>query len=143
MYVARCLRPLAPPPPPPYHAPPTPHPHASVSLSTEVRFSPLSVADCTGGGYGGLPLLLYVQGNRRLIRDGEPRTSTSTVSHGSQALTAALFSVALRPQNHRIIRDGEPRTTTSTFTQLLSSTEPRCLTVYMHIRSRVVGAMLY
>ena len=65
-------------------------------------------------------VLLYVHRNRRLIRDGEPRTATSTFT---QLLSSELvFAEVLLyvHKNRRLIRDGEPRTATSTFTQVLS-----------------------
>ena len=56
----------------------------------------------------------------RTIRDGEPRTSTSTVTQllcsGTPLVHCCVTSTEIRT-----IRDGEPRTATSTFTQLLSS----------------------
>ena len=60
----------------------------------------------------------------RLIRDGEPRTATST-------FTQLLSSVSLHcvqvqccftsTETTRLVRDGKPRTATSTSTQFLSS----------------------
>ena len=54
------------------------------------------------------------------VRDGEPRTSTSTFTH-LQSSDPQWFSVALLVQSVRTIGDEEPRTATSTSTQLLSS----------------------
>ena len=58
----------------------------------------------------------------RTIRDGEPRTATSTFTASELCLK---FNVALHPQRPYIgtIMDGKPRAATSTFTQLLSSEE--------------------
>ena len=59
----------------------------------------------------------------RIIRDGEPRTSTSTFT---QLLNSPPTMVQVQccftpTETVRAIMDGEPRTSTSTFTQLLSS----------------------
>ena len=90
-------------------------------------------------------------GTMRIIRDGEPRTATSTFTQLLNYV-GSLFNVALRPQEPqgllwtrgpglthtqllrvavqccftstetiRVIRDGELRTATSTFTPLLTS----------------------
>ena len=63
----------------------------------------------------------------RIIRDGEPRTATSTFT---QLLNSELQPVQVQccftsTETVRTIRDGEPRTATSTFTQLLSSNKER------------------
>ena len=69
-------------------------------------------------------MLLYVHRNRRLIRDWEPRTSTSTSTPLLSSDSSMLLYVH---RNRRLIRDGEPRTATSTFTLLLSSVNSRLL----------------
>ena len=68
-------------------------------------------------------MLLYVHTETiSFIRDGEPRTVTSTFT---QLLNSEEFefNVARFTSTETIqtIRDGEPRTVTSTFTQLLNS----------------------
>ena len=76
--------------------------------------------------------------NMRLLRDGEPRTATSTFT---QLLRSALSrSVSLYVHRDHTIRDGEPRTATSTFTQPMSSgPSPQQLhslpTVSIHFRA--------
>ena len=66
----------------------------------------------------------------RTIRDGEPRSATSTFT---QLLgSVSLFRVQVQccfmsTETERTIRDGEPRTATSTFTQLLRSEERTAL----------------
>ena len=54
----------------------------------------------------------------KLIRDGEPRTSTSTYTQLPSSDVQCCFTST---KNIKLIRDGEPRTSTSTFTQLLTS----------------------
>ena len=55
----------------------------------------------------------------RTIRDGEPRTSTSTFT---QLLTRSLLQCCFTSsETVRTVRDGEPRTSTSTVTQLILS----------------------
>ena len=54
----------------------------------------------------------------RAIRDGEPRTATSTFTHLLRSVLQCYFAST---ETIRAIRDGEPMTATSTFTQLLSS----------------------
>ena len=70
---------------------------------------------------------------RHTIKDGEPRTSTSTFTQPrSSQPTHFFFNVALRPQRpyrlsvmespgRKTIKDGQPRTSTSAFTQPRSS----------------------
>ena len=70
-------------------------------------------------------MLLYVHRNRRLVRDGEPRTATSTFTQLLRPMCACHVVVVVVEvllylhRNRRLIGDGEPRTATSTFTQLL------------------------
>ena len=54
----------------------------------------------------------------RTIRDGEPRTATSTSTQLCREQVQCCFTST---ETIRTISDGEPRTATSTFTQLLSS----------------------
>ena len=54
----------------------------------------------------------------RLIRDGEPKTATSTVTQLLSSLLQCCFTFT---ETIRLIRDGEPKTATSTLTQHLSS----------------------
>ena len=58
----------------------------------------------------------------RTIRDGEPRTATSTFTQllSSDMLIQVKYC-STSTETIRTIRDGEPRTPTSIFTQLLSS----------------------
>ena len=65
-------------------------------------------------------MLLYVHRDLRTIRDGEPRTATSTFTQllSSDILDQCCFTAT---ETIRTVRDGEPRTATSTFTQLLGS----------------------
>ena len=57
------------------------------------------------------------------VRDGEPRTATSTftqpLSYENEQVQVQCFFMS--KETIRTIRDGEPRTATSTFPQLLSS----------------------
>ena len=58
----------------------------------------------------------------RLIRDGEPRTATSTFTQLLSSDRAVQVQCCFTsPETIRLIRDGEPRTATSTFSQLLST----------------------
>ena len=62
----------------------------------------------------------------RTIRDGEPRTATSTftqllLSDPEKVKVQCCFTSTETIVTIRLIRDGEPRMATSTFTQLLSS----------------------
>ena len=54
----------------------------------------------------------------RLIRDGEPRTATSTFT---QLLSSDVQCRFTSTETIRLIRDGEPGMAISTFTQLLNS----------------------
>ena len=54
----------------------------------------------------------------RTIRDGEPRTATSTFT---QLLSSFFWCWFKSKETIRTIRDGEPRTATSSFTLFLSS----------------------
>ena len=57
----------------------------------------------------------------RLVRDGEPRTATSTVTRLlSFDVWCSVQCCFTSTETIRLIRDGEPRTATSTFTRLLS-----------------------
>ena len=56
------------------------------------------------------------------IRDGEPRTSTSTLTQLLSSDSSWFVQFCLTSTSTvRTIRDGEPRTSTSNFTQLLNS----------------------
>ena len=56
------------------------------------------------------------------IRDGEPRTSTSTFTQLLSSVYQLLVQYCfMSTETVQAIRDGEPRTATSTFTQLLNS----------------------
>ena len=75
-------------------------------------------------------VLLYVHGHHKdyySIRDGEPKTATSTFTQlRSSEPTQFFFNVALRSQRlYGTIRE-VPSTSTSTFTQLLSSEHGCC-----------------
>ena len=63
----------------------------------------------------------------RKIRDGEPRTATSTFTQllNSVPWVQIQCCFTLTETVLRTIRDGEPRMATSTFTQLLSSEHAR------------------
>ena len=67
-------------------------------------------------------MLLYVHRNNRLIRDGKPRTATSTFTQllSSEAIEF-VHCCFTSTEIIRTVRDGEPRTATSTFIQVLSS----------------------
>ena len=55
------------------------------------------------------------------VRDGEPRTATSTFTHLLSSATQRVQCCLTSTETVRTIRGGEPRTATSTFTQLLNS----------------------
>ena len=60
----------------------------------------------------------------RTIRDGEPRTATSTFT---QLLSSEIVQCCFTStETIKTIRDGEPRTATSTFTQLLNFEIVQC-----------------
>ena len=59
----------------------------------------------------------------RIIRDGNPRTSTFHTALSSELIVQCRFTST---ETVRIIRDGEAWTSTSTFTQLLSSEMSLC-----------------
>ena len=76
----------------------------------------------TGRIISWVEVLPYVHRNRRFIRDGEPRTATSTFTQIlNSAKTVRVQCCFMSTETMRTIRDREPRTATSTFTQLLSS----------------------
>ena len=88
--VCKC-RPPTPPPPPPTH----------LVLFTWLHY---------------IPSHLTTRETIRTIRDGGPRTATSSFT---QLLNTVLQCFLMSRETIRNIRDGEPRTATSTFTQLL------------------------
>ena len=57
----------------------------------------------------------------RTVRDGEPRTATSTFTQLLSSESGQVQCCFTSTETIWTIRDGEPRTTTSTFTQLPSS----------------------
>ena len=72
----------------------------------------------------------------RTIRDGEPRTATSTFT---QLLTSEggfffffMFHFFTSTETIRTIRDGEPRTAASNFTHLLRSDTSSSSLLYVH-----------
>ena len=70
----------------------------------------------------------------RTIRDGEPRTATSTSTQLLRSMRGftEVTSCFTSTETVWTVRDGEPRTSTSTFTQLLSSNEEGLVVLYVH-----------
>ena len=70
----------------------------------------------------------------RTVRDGEPRTSTSTFTQllSTGAILVQVQSRFTSTETVRTIRDREPRTATSSFTQLLSSDMNAKITTATH-----------
>ena len=74
----------------------------------------------------------------RLVRDGEPRTATSTFTQilSSAMESSLLLKCCFTPtETVRLIRDGEPRTASSIFTQLLNSVASLKLPRRLHVAS--------
>ena len=92
---------------------------------TDMQTRQVGTADLAGNKHCRKECVLHVTSTEtiRTIRDGEPRTATSTFT---QLLSSAFGLVQVQccvtsTETIRNIMDRKPRTATSTFTQLLSS----------------------
>ena len=82
----------------------------------------------------------------RTIRDGEPRTATSTFTQLLSSVPWVQVQCCFMfTETIRTIRDAEPTTATSTFTQLLSSEHARhsSPTIIINFQGRGSSRMMY
>ena len=74
----------------------------------------------------------------RTVRDGEPRTATSTFIQLLSSVRVGIQCCFTSTETLWTIRDGEPGTATSTFTQLSSSQDARLqMLLYVHREQKI------